>query len=90
MGAMFRVRKSLFGKCILQKFDGDIMKGPPPGFRDVPWRPNIGAFTLVPMEDWTKAQERIALAEKRAKQSRDQRKKKKDFEASQLHDPGSS
>jgi hypothetical protein len=79
MSAVFRVRKSLLGRCILQKFDE---KNGKVGFHDVPFR-DLGDFSLVPRAEWSVTQERIARADKRAMQRR-ANKEAKDFEASRL------
>jgi hypothetical protein len=83
---LFRIRKSIFGKSILQKFDGDVVKGPPPAFRDVPFDPKLGGFSIVPRETLTALQARVAEAERRAGIQRKARadKKQRDFEASRL------
>jgi hypothetical protein len=81
VAAIFRLRKSITGRCILQK----IVEGEP---LDVRWRPSAGAgvFAIVPIDAWQAAQERISAAERRADLQRKARadKRERDFQASQL------
>lgn len=77
MSAVFRVRKSLLGKAILQKFDAidGVAK-----FRDMPFQ-ELGDFSLVPRHEWTAVTKRIDAADKRAES---RRKNRADFEASRM------
>lgn len=78
MSAVFRIRRSVLGKAILQKFDSidGVAK-----FRDMPFQ-ELGDFSLVPRHEWTAVTKRIEAADKAKRQRAD--KKERDFQASRM------